>query len=658
LGWAGQGMAQTSTFEAGRIARTETLAATLERAADYAAGPMHGAVTLEHLLLALTEDDDAVGVLSASKVDLGRLRNEVAAFIGQQQYPALPQGMRPGPDAELTKILTYAEAASRQSGRTEINGAIVLAAIVGEGRSMAATFLKAQGLTFQAAIKVIQQVLAPEPPPPPPPPAAQESMAEPGDLPDEYVAGMDAPPHPAPVPEVPRTVDDEIARPTPEARREVSDNAMLAGTRSPPIQKPLWEPVGIPSIRRPDPPPRPAVQPRPAPPSPPAAEPAPAPPPASAPAVPAAKEAEVARPAHSEPPPRPQNPPASTESDATSPAPSPELRRDILAKVSNREHVEPARIPAQPPATTNRPPPLPQQPHREPSRRPADGPAHGQAPPPPPPPGGLGAARPPAPRPALRMPPNAGEGHQITAPWPEPNDLRAPTPPSRQTPPRPGYPPPPVPMARAPHPEHDPRAARSAPPPGSRGQAPPGRPATTEQGQLIENIPRRMKVGVIESFEVRIARDDVVDAGRGLAGRGAPHQHLLQITRAMSVRLQGEPGRFYIETSSPETQWTGSRNEHLTSDYAVWRFTVIPQRRGPADLTLIVSSRTIGSDGVVADTSLPEQRITIRVSANVTRGAKRWIGWLLVAILGGVVAKLGEGFWEQGLALVRQLLAI
>ena len=165
-------MAQTTSFEGGRISRSGTLAATLVRAADYAAGPMHGAVTLEHLLLALTEDDDAVGVLSASNVDLGRLRNEVAAFIGQQQYPALPQGMRPGPDAELTKILTYAEAASRQSGRTEINGAIVLAAIVGEGRSMAATFLKAQGLTFQAAIKIIQQVLAPEPPPAPPPPAA------------------------------------------------------------------------------------------------------------------------------------------------------------------------------------------------------------------------------------------------------------------------------------------------------------------------------------------------------------------------------------------------------------------------------------------------------------------------------------------------------
>jgi len=167
-----------------------------------------------------------------------------------------------------------------------------------------------------------------------------------------------------------------------------------------------------------------------------------------------------------------------------------------------------------------------------------------------------------------------------------------------------------------------------------------------------------MKVGVADTFEVRIARGDVMDAGRGLGGRGTPHMHAIHITRAMSVRLQGEPGRFYIEASSPETQWTGSRNEHLTSDYAVWRFTVIPQRRGPAELLLVVSSRTIGSDGVVADTSLPEQRITIRVSANVTRGAKRWLGWIAVAVLGGVLAKLGEGFWEQGLAALRRLLAI
>jgi len=124
------------------------------------------------------------------------------------------------------------------------------------------------------------------------------------------------------------------------------------------------------------------------------------------------------------------------------------------------------------------------------------------------------------------------------------------------------------------------------------------------------------------------------------------------------VRLQGEPGRFYIEPKSPETQWTGSRADQLASDYAVWRFTVIPQVRGAADLTLIVASRSIGADGVIADTSLPEQRIAIRVSSNFTRGFRRWIGWISVAVLGGVLAKLGEGFWEQLWALARGALPI
>jgi hypothetical protein len=166
-----------------------------------------------------------------------------------------------------------------------------------------------------------------------------------------------------------------------------------------------------------------------------------------------------------------------------------------------------------------------------------------------------------------------------------------------------------------------------------------------------------MKVGVLETVEVRIAREGV-NAGGGLQGGGTPHTHQLLITRAMSVRLQGEPGRFYIEPKSPETQWTGTRGEQLASDYAVWRFTVIPQVRGPAELTLIVASRSIGADGVVADTSLPEQRISIRISANFTRGLKRWFGWIAVAVLGGVLAKLGETVWGPLWALARQILAI
>lgn len=647
MGKAGQGMAQTTSLEAARIARSDTLTATLLRATDYAAGQSHAGVTLEHLLLALTEDDDAVGVLTSSTVDVSSLRNQVAAFIGQQP-PTLPQGMRPGPDADHTKILTYAEAAARQSGRTEINGAIVLAAIVGEGRSMAATFLKAQGLTFQAAIKYIQQVLAPEPPPAPAPapePApATEARAEPAPstpAPSEAEAAPSADAEPTIAPWPAETGEEPVAPPRPEPRpepkRETSDAAVLPDTRVPPVQKPLWEPVGIPNIRAEPPtrvpvPPRKAVEPRDPPPAPPER------------AAPPAKETAAERAPPPEPAPTrgPDGPAPAAPAAAAPSQPVPPPPRALTTRPLPAPSIGDPAIPRGPaPGATGRPPPIPA------GRGPGGPPPI--PPPAPAPAGGLGAARPPPPRPGLRLPPTAGEGHQITAPWPDPNDAR---------PPPPAYPPPPAPGARAPVPELDHRAARPGmPPPMTRGQAPPGRPAAIEQGQLIENIPRRMKVGVADTFEVRIARDGI-DAGRGLAGRGLPHAHALLITRAMSVRLQGEPGRFYIEASSPETQWTGSRNEHLTSDYAVWRFTVIPQRRGPAELTLVVSARTIGSDGVVADTSLPEQRISIRVSANLTRGLKRWAGWAAVALLGAALGKIGESFWEQGLTLLRRLLAI
>jgi len=150
-------MAQATSFET-RIARSEALIGTLVRASDYASRQGHSVVALEHLLLALTEDADAARVLVANSVDLSRLRNDVANFLGQQQ-PTAPPGSHPVDDPALTKILAYAEAAARQSPRPDvhIDGAIVLAAIVGDGKSMAATFLKAQGLTFQAAIRVIRQ---------------------------------------------------------------------------------------------------------------------------------------------------------------------------------------------------------------------------------------------------------------------------------------------------------------------------------------------------------------------------------------------------------------------------------------------------------------------------------------------------------------------
>ena len=55
---------------------SRNLEKSLHRALAYANERRHEYATLEHLLLALTEDQDAIAVLRACGVDLGRLRGE------------------------------------------------------------------------------------------------------------------------------------------------------------------------------------------------------------------------------------------------------------------------------------------------------------------------------------------------------------------------------------------------------------------------------------------------------------------------------------------------------------------------------------------------------------------------------------------------------
>ncbi|MEQ1614408.1 MAG: Clp protease N-terminal domain-containing protein, partial [Hyphomicrobiaceae bacterium] len=157
-----------------------TFSGTLGRAHEYARAQGHRTVTLEHLLLALAEDPDANTVLQASNIDVARVMSDASTHLGHHEDRFPPgQPVDPGADDALIKILDYAAAAARQSRRREINGAIVLAAIVGEGRSVAASMLQAQGLTFEGAIKALQR--APAAGPQPPRPASpQTAMPAPG----------------------------------------------------------------------------------------------------------------------------------------------------------------------------------------------------------------------------------------------------------------------------------------------------------------------------------------------------------------------------------------------------------------------------------------------------------------------------------------------
>ncbi len=176
-------------------------------------------------------------------------------------------------------------------------------------------------------------------------------------------------------------------------------------------------------------------------------------------------------------------------------------------------------------------------------------------------------------------------------------------------------------------------------------QRPGGRsaPPRAEIGQLVENIPRSMRVAVPAMIEVRIARADVKALADGLQGGGAAYQHDVTITKAMSVRLRAPDGGFFIETASPETQWIERSALLSEDDFASWRWHVTPRDAGRKRLQLIISARTMSADGMVAETALPDQVITVRVRTNYGQVASRWIGWGVAAVAGGLLAKFGEG---------------
>ena len=164
-----------------------------------------------------------------------------------------------------------------------------------------------------------------------------------------------------------------------------------------------------------------------------------------------------------------------------------------------------------------------------------------------------------------------------------------------------------------------------------------------------------MRVGIPSTVEVRIAKAEVKAISDGLDA-ATTVRHDIQVTKAMSVRLRAPEGGFFIETSSPETQWIENALGLMADDYARWRWTVTPKLAGRRKLQLVVSARTVGPDGLAAETSLPDQVIEIRVSTNYAKVATRVGGWALAAVCGGLLAQFGEQIWEIARPIIEQLL--
>jgi hypothetical protein len=143
------------TDESGPVFSTE-LSTTLNRALACANQRKHEWTTLEHLLLALTDDVDASAVMSACRVDLGTLKDHLANYIDNDlKKIVLDDGGETKPTAAFGRVMRCAEGFALGRGRSALTGAEVLAPIFFEKLSPAARFLGRQDMTRQDALNFI-----------------------------------------------------------------------------------------------------------------------------------------------------------------------------------------------------------------------------------------------------------------------------------------------------------------------------------------------------------------------------------------------------------------------------------------------------------------------------------------------------------------------
>ncbi|WP_170420251.1 ATP-dependent Clp protease ATP-binding subunit ClpA [Ruegeria arenilitoris] len=125
----------------------------------------HEFATLEHLLLALLEEPDAVRVMKACSVDLDELRSSLVEFIDEDLSNLVTDidGSEAVPTAAFQRVIQRAAIHVQSSGRTEVTGANVLVAIFAERESNAAYFLQEQDMTRYDAVNFIAHGVAKDP---------------------------------------------------------------------------------------------------------------------------------------------------------------------------------------------------------------------------------------------------------------------------------------------------------------------------------------------------------------------------------------------------------------------------------------------------------------------------------------------------------------
>ncbi len=631
--------AQSSQGADGQVARSQHLDASLDKAHRLAISQHHGGVTSEHLLFALTEDPEALVVLGASTVSIERLRADITTHLGQLPNDTPGGSILPSPD--LLKVLKLAAMAAQQSARRQIDGAIVMAAIIGDASTPSAGLLRAHGLTFNEVIRVLQKST------PSPAPSGKEAPAAsvaaglaPGAK-EAVPAVAISQPAPAPLQTIPTTTPaSKQAQPTTYAAKSeqptpsVSDAGVGQSAPTPPAATRTETTVAMMPTAR-----------------------------ASTDEVLASVRARLQETAPPAPTRRAEKPaaaePVVEAPAATRVAPSSPEKSEADAPKSAANAIAASTEP--PPAIAQVAPPV-----AEPVRLASDAAAAASralaaagTPPPPvdtqtksPPPRAASSERLEGPRtPADLALPMAGS---IATPPPvKPATLQPPLPLVSESAQRSGPPPLPLPtlaahvpaMPRIPSQSSAPQIAPIAPTPREAHRVPPIPPPTVDMRSLAAALPKRLRQGQTEIIEIIVPRRSLeIPPAAG---------HRWPPLRVVTMRLKVGNEDAHVELASPETLWISPPRVHQGADDATWRWRITPRNKGRVRLSLAGATRIVGSEGISGEIPLGEESVEIDVAR---RGSRRGLVGLLLfgnllalgflaMVMSGRAAEFGRALW-------------
>jgi len=140
---------------------SRNLEKSLHRALAQANERKHEYATLEHLLMALTEDQDAIAVLKACGVDIDKLTDDLKGYLDDDLSNLVVDDEEdPKPTASFQRVVQRAAIHVQSSGRQEVTGANVLVAMFSERESHAVYYLQEQDMSRFDAVNYISHGIA------------------------------------------------------------------------------------------------------------------------------------------------------------------------------------------------------------------------------------------------------------------------------------------------------------------------------------------------------------------------------------------------------------------------------------------------------------------------------------------------------------------